>query len=113
MSLTLSEKPSAHRATENPAEYEGSDFAGNALRILHRILIRLRWAAFEGTDPNTIGWMLDDIEYIGVLVMESRTNAGPEQIADFRMHLLGLETKYPAFGKLTQIFDTWQSEKGG
>ena len=112
MSLTLSEKPSAHRTIESPAEHDASDFAGNALRILHRILVRLRSAAFEGTDPNTIGWMLDDIEYIGVLVVESRANAGPEQIANFRTHLLGLETKYPTFGKLTAVFDAWQSEKG-
>ena len=52
--------------------------------------------------------MLDDIEYLGVLAMQSRTEDSPEHIEDFRLHLQDLETKYPGFGHLTAVFDEWQ-----
>ena len=52
--------------------------------------------------------MLDDIEYLGVLTMQSRTDDSPEHVENFRLHLQDLETKYPGFGHLTAVFDEWQ-----
>ena len=109
MSLTLSAEVS--QATSNEVSREVlPDYSGNTLRTLHRALIRLRALAFEGTDPKTIGRMLDDIEYLGVLAMQSRTDDSPEHVEDFRLHLQDLEAKYTGFGHLTVAFDGWQRQ---
>ncbi len=109
MSLTLSAETSAAQTTEKIPENQ-SDYSGNALLALHRALIRLRALAYEGTEPRTIGRMLDDIEYLGVLAMQSRTDNSQEHVEDFRLHLQDLETKYPGFGHLTAAFDEWQKQ---
>ncbi len=109
MSLTLSAENSAVQTTEKTIENQ-SDYAGNALLALHRALIRLRALAYEGTDPRTLGRMLDDIEYLGILAMQSRTNNSREHVEDFRLHLQDLETKYQGFGHLTAAFDEWQKQ---
>ncbi|MGI4790617.1 MAG: hypothetical protein ACRYFS_17420 [Janthinobacterium lividum] len=85
-----------------------SDFSANTLQVLHRVLIRLRSLAYEGTEPKTIGRMLDDIEYLGILAIRSRTDDSPKQISDFREHLQSLEIKYTGFGHLTAVFDQLQ-----
>ncbi len=109
MSLTLSAETSAAQTTEKKLE-NLSDYSGNALLTLHRALIRLRALAYEGTEPRTLGRMLDDIEYLGVLAMQSRTNDSQEHVEDFRLHLQDLETKYQGFGHLTTAFDEWQKQ---
>ena len=86
------------------------NFSDNTLQILHRALIRLRSLAYEGTEPRTIGEMLDDIEYLGVLAIRSRTDSSPEQVANFRLHLESLENKFPGFGRLTTVFDGMQKQ---
>ena len=106
MSLTLSAGFSAAQTTEPDA-----DFSANTLQVLHRVLIRLRSLAYEGTEPRTIGRMLDDIEYLGILAIKSRTDSSPEQVADFRGHLQSLETQYTGFGCLTAVFDQLQQPK--
>ena len=105
MTLTLSAE------TSTPVKAEAApDYAGNTLHALHHALISLRALAYEGTEPKTIGRMLDDIEYLGVLAMQSRTDTSREHIEDFRLHLLDLEHKYPGFGQLTAAFDEWQRQ---
>ena len=52
-----------------------------------------------------MGRMLDDIEYLGVLAMQSRTEDSPQDIDNFRLHLQDLEAKYPGFEYLTATFD--------
>ena len=108
MSLTLSAEPSAAQTTATETDFTDADFSANTLQVLHRALIRLRSLAYEGTDPKTIGRMLDDIEYLGILAIRSRTDNSPEQVADFRSHLQSLETKYTGFGCLTTAFDQLQ-----
>lgn len=105
MTLTLSAETLAPARAET-----ATDYADNALRALHHALISLRALAYQGAEPRTIGRMLDDIEYLGVLAMQSRTDDSPEHIEDFRLHLQDLETKYPGFGHLTAAFDGWQSK---
>jgi len=105
MTLTLSAKKL------KPAEAEAvQDYPGNTLRALHRVLISLRALAYQGAEPEAIGRMLDDIEYLGVLAMQSRTDDSPEHIEDFRLHLQDLEAKYAGFGPLTAAFDGWQEK---
>ncbi len=104
MSLTLSAAPSAAQTPKTEA-----DFSANTLQLLHRALVRLRFLAYEGAEPRTIGRMLDEIEYLGVLAMKSRTDASPEQVANFRRHLQSLETNYTGFGRLTAVFDQLQT----
>ena len=105
MTLTLSAETSTlMQANSAP------DYAGNALHALHHALISLRALAYEGTEPRTLGRMLDDIEYLGVLAMQSRTNDSREHIEDFRLHLQELETKYQGFSHLTAAFDEWQKQ---
>ncbi len=103
MTLTLSAETSTLMQA-NPAP----DYAGNALHALHHALISLRALAYEGTEPRTLGRMLDDIEYLGVLAMQSRTDDSREHVEDFRLHLQDLETKYQGFEHLTAAFDEWQ-----
>ncbi len=109
MSLTLSAETSATQTTEKAIKNQ-SDYSGSTLLALHRALIRLRTLAYEGTEPRTLGRMLDDIEYLGVLAMQSRTNNSQEHVEDFRLHLQDLETKYQGFGHLTAAFDDWQKQ---
>ena len=108
MSLTLSTEVSPDSVSE--VSGASPDYAGNTLRILHRALIRLRVLACQGTDPKTIGRMLDDIEYLGVLAIQSRTDDSPQHVEDFRLHLQDLEAKYEGFGHLTVAFDGWQGQ---
>jgi len=103
MTLMLSAEPSPVEKAETQA-----DFSANALRALHRILIRLRSLAYNGTDPRTMGRILDDVEYLGVLVLQSQNDSSPEKVADFRLHLQDLETKFSGFERLTAAFDEWQ-----
>ncbi len=60
-----------------------ADFSANTLFALHHALVSLRALAYQGTEPRTLGRMLDDIEYIGVLAMQSRTDDNPERIENF------------------------------
>ena len=108
MSLTLSAEPSAAQTTGTEANSTETDFSANTLQVLHRALVRLRSLAYEGTEPKTIGRMLDEIDYLGILAIKSRTDNSPKQIADFRSHLQSLETKYTGFGSLTTVFDQLQ-----
>lgn len=107
MSLTLSAETSAAQTTEKTIENQ-TDYSGNTLLALHRALICLRAPAYEGTEPGTLGRMLDDVEYLGVLVMQSRTDDSREYVEDFRLHLQGLETKHQGLGHLAAAFDEWQ-----
>ena len=113
MSLTLSAETSAAQITDKTAENQ-TNYSASTLLALHRALIRLRALAYEGTEPRTLGRMLDDIEYIGVLAMQSRTDNSREHMEDFRLHLQDLETKYQdfghGFGHLTAAFDEWQKQ---
>lgn len=108
MSLTLS-ADSAAQTIKKTIENQ-PDYSGNALLTLHRALIRLHALAYEGTEPVALGRMLDDIEYLGVLAMQSRTNHSQEHVEDFHLHLQDLETKYQGFGHLTAAFDEWQKQ---
>ena len=87
-----------------------ANFSDNTLQILHRALIRLRSLAYEGTEPRTMGEMLDDIEYLGVLAIRSRTDSSPEQVENFRLHLESQENKFPGFGRLSTVFDGMQKQ---
>lgn len=85
-----------------------TDYAANTLHALHHALVSLRALAYQGTEPRAIGRMLDDIEYLGVLAMQSRTDDSPERVKNFRLHLQDLEAKYPGFEYLTSAFDERQ-----
>ena len=101
----------AFRRNFNAVKAEAApDYVGNTLHALHHALISLHALAYEGTEPRTIGRMLDDIEYLGILAMQSRTDDSPEHVEDFRLHLQDLEAKYPGFGHLTAAFDGWQGK---
>ena len=85
-----------------------TEFSSNTLHALHHALVSLRALAYQGTEPRTLGRMLDDIEYLGVLAMQSRTDGSPERIENFRLHLQDLEAKYLGFEYLTAAFDERQ-----
>ena len=109
MSLTLSAETSVAQTIQKTVETQ-ANFSDNALQILHRTLIRLRSLAYAGTEPRTIGEMLDDIEYLGILAIRSRTESSPEQVGNFRLHLESLENKFPGFGRLSTVFDRMQEQ---
>lgn len=109
MSLTLPAETSATQTTQGTLETQ-ANFSDNTLQILHRTLIRLRSLAYEGTEPRTIGEMLDEREYLGILAIRSRTDGSPEQVEKFRLHLESLENKFPGFGRLATVFDRMQKQ---
>lgn len=103
MTLTLSAENTMPLRSDTSTE-----FSANTLYALHHALVSLRALAYQGTEPRTIGRMLDDIEYLGVLAMQSRTDDNPERVENFRLHLQDLEAKYPGFEYLTAAFDERQ-----
>lgn len=86
-----------------------TEFSANTLYALHHALVSLRALAYQAAEPRTIGRMLDDIEYLGVLAMQSRSDDSPERIENFRLHLQDLEAKYSGFEYLTAAFEERQN----
>ena len=71
----------------------------DALLALHRILIRTRSLAGAGTESRKIMGIMDDAEYLVILMIKTEN-----EDERFRLCLEGMEQKYPELAGLTATF---------
>src|SRR5262249_51780247 len=72
----------------------------NALRALHRVLVKARYLALTTGDATLVARVLDHAEYMATLPVES-----DDWVPEFRRTLLALGESLPEFAGLLQEFD--------
>jgi hypothetical protein len=77
----------------------------STLRALHRVLVCARFESYAGRDPKTIGDVMDVAEYLVALIRNQEGRSEAECLAEFRLGLQDIETRFAGFEGLVAAFD--------